>query len=80
MPRKGLTIWVPLEWMTHPALLSLAEAGHQIAAMPNTLQPDLILAPESHGWREEWLDEKHLKLALTWARKRKKEESDGNSE
>lgn len=77
---QPLGIWVAEEWMSHPAILALREAGHDVAAIgdPMPPEPDLILHPAAHGWREADFDFKQaLPAALKWARARKKEAKNG---
>ena len=74
-----LIIWIHAPWAADSgwedkAGVRLVMIGDWDAMRSGT--PDLILHPSAHGWREEWLTEKHLAKALTWARRRKKETKD----
>jgi hypothetical protein len=81
---QPLRIYVWSSWRSHPAVLALAAAGHVLVdAVMADAGADLILHPAAHGWSEPMFTTEirkdgteyapYLEVALSAARKRKKE-------
>ena len=67
---QPLRIYVAPQWLSHPAVLDLMRAGHNVYATPTVLHgADLILHPAAHGWNEHMFP--YLPAALTAARARR---------
>lgn len=75
LTNQPLTIWVAAAWYSHPEILTLMAAGHNVVNMGTALAdvtsaPDLILHPAAHGWNDAMWD--YLPAAIVAARARKK--------
>lgn len=66
---KPLTIHVAQEWAEHPEVAELQRKGHTVVILEGAYQPDLILHPAAHMWRDEMWP--MLPVAVKAARKAK---------
>lgn len=68
----ALVVGVPAEWSELPEVQALKDQGHHVNIVPLE-RYDLVLHPAAHGWTAEMFQGPYLKVALTAARKRRKE-------
>jgi len=77
---QPLVVWVAEQWYSHPEILKLMAAGHDVIRMDEAptytpfrgarIEPDLILHPAAHSWTDDMFD--YLPAALTAARARRR--------